>query len=199
MTEARIREVSSRDAILDAATDLISRLGYAAASISKISTACGLPASSIYWHFGSKDGIYLAVLERTKQYLIRAMPDPAIPGTTVDERLTRFLDALRTVFERNPKDLRLWLGLGMLDDAASTAVLGEVHQYRGTLREWATDAVAHVFDLGDRRDVADEMARFALSVTGGTAMSRWFDDPATDLPVASLRTALVALAREAGR
>src|SRR4051795_12847407 len=132
MTEARTREVSSRDAILDAATDLISRLGDAAASISKISTACGLPASSIYWHFGSKDGIYLAVLERTKQYLVRAMPDPAIPGATVDERLTRFLDALRTVFERNPKDLRLWLGLGMLDDAPRAPRLGETAPNRGT-------------------------------------------------------------------
>src|SRR3954469_7343163 len=121
MTEARIREVSSRDAILDAATDLISRLGYAAASISKISAACGLPASSIYWHFGSKDGIYLAVLQRTRTYLISALPDPALPGATVDERLSAFLSGLRTVFERGPRDLRLWLGLGLLDEAASAA------------------------------------------------------------------------------
>src|SRR4051812_3945309 len=134
MTEARIREVSSRDAILDAATDLISRLGYAAASISKISTACGLPASSIYWHFGSKDGIYLAVLERTKQYLVRAMPDPAIPGATVDERLTRFLDALRTVFERNPKDLRLWLRVGMPREPATSTVQGALDHGRAPPR-----------------------------------------------------------------
>jgi len=199
MTEARTRELSSRDAILDAATELISRLGYAAASISKISTACGLPASSIYWHFGSKDGIYLAVLRRTKEYLVQALPDPAVAGVTVEERLAGFLDALHTVFERNPKDLRLWLGLGMLDDAASTAVLAELHQYRATLREWASDAMTHVFDLADRREAADELARFALSVTGGTALSRWFDDPATELPAPALRTALLALAREAAR
>jgi len=197
MTAARARELSSRDAILDAATELISRLGYAAASISKISTACGLPASSIYWYFGSKDGIYLAVLERTRDYLIGALPDPAMPGDTAEQRLTAFLDALHTVFQRHPQDLRLWLGLGMLDDAASTAVLGRLHEYRATLREWATTAMVHVFGLAERRDVAEELARFALSVSGGTALSRWFDDPATELPVGSLHTALLALARGA--
>jgi AcrR family transcriptional regulator len=197
MTGARTRELSSRDAILDAATDLICRLGYAAASISRISTACGLPASSIYWHFGSKDGIYLAVLERTRIDLVGALPDPVMPGDTVDARLTAFLDAIRTVFERRPQDLRLWLGLGMLDEEAGAAVLARLHDYRTSLREWATAALSSVFELTDRPDAAAELARFVLSVSGGTMLSRWFDDPATALPVASLRTALLALAEAA--
>ncbi|WP_244299428.1 TetR/AcrR family transcriptional regulator [Streptomyces viridochromogenes] len=50
MTEApaQDRGARSRDAILDTATDLMSRHGYAATSISMLSAACGLPVSSIY-------------------------------------------------------------------------------------------------------------------------------------------------------
>ncbi|GAA5023139.1 TetR/AcrR family transcriptional regulator [Streptomyces siamensis] len=59
---AEDRGVRSRDAILDTASELMSQHGYAATSISMISTACGLPTSSIYWHFGSKEGIYVAML-----------------------------------------------------------------------------------------------------------------------------------------
>src|SRR6266496_2327682 len=54
----------SQDRILDAAERLVAERGYTAASISLISKASGLPASSIYWHFGSKEGLLAAVVER---------------------------------------------------------------------------------------------------------------------------------------
>src|SRR3954454_7313364 len=114
MTATRARDVSSRDATLDAATDLISRLGYAAASISKISAACGLPASSIYWHFGSKDGIYVAVLARARHGQTAGLPDPAVAGGSPADRLDRFLAGARAHFDRHHHDVRLLLGLGML-------------------------------------------------------------------------------------
>jgi len=44
----------SRTAILDAALQLMSETGYDGTSVAKIAQKSGLPASSIYWHFGSK-------------------------------------------------------------------------------------------------------------------------------------------------
>jgi len=188
-------QVPSREAILDAATALMARFGYAGTSISKISAASGSPASSIYWHFGSKDGIYLAVLRRARQHLVSSLPGTRPAGDTVGERLTAFLDGASAAFENHPHDLRLLLGLGMLEEGTGAAAIAELGQYRLALRQWATDSLGHVFGLADRPAVADELARFMLSVVGGTAIARWFDGPVTSLPVQQLRVALLALAR----
>lgn len=191
-------QVPSREVILDAAAALMARHGYAGTSIAKISAASGLPASSIYWHFGSKDGIYLAVLRRARRYLIGSLPGIQPAGGTAGERLTVFLDGASAAFANHPHDLRLLLGLGMLEEGTGTAAIAELRRYRLALRQWATDSLTGVFGLGDRPAVAEELARFTLSVVGGTAISRWFDGPMTSLPVPQLRIALLALARHHG-
>ena len=78
MTQARTRKQAqgdnSRGLILDTTERLMGTRGYAATSISDICKACGLPASSIYWHFGSKDGVLAAVMERGAARFFAAIP-----------------------------------------------------------------------------------------------------------------------------
>ncbi|GGO91898.1 TetR/AcrR family transcriptional regulator [Wenjunlia tyrosinilytica] len=195
MTEAPAhdRGTRSREAILDTATDLMSRHGYAATSISMISAACGLPASSIYWHFGSKDGIYVAVLQRARITLETALPSIDVPGADVAQRLDSFLEALTVVFQRHPHGTKLLLGLSMLQQSASAEAVAELHRYRDTLMAWARGALSRVFDLGDRPEVSEELARFTLRTASGTAVARWFE-PAASLDIEPLRVALRALA-----
>lgn len=46
------------------ASRLMATRGYDGTSISALAKSSGLPASSIYWHFGSKEGVLKAVMER---------------------------------------------------------------------------------------------------------------------------------------
>ena len=55
----------SRERILDAATEIAAERGYEGTSIALVSAKCGLPASSIYWHFKDKDDLMAAVIERS--------------------------------------------------------------------------------------------------------------------------------------
>ena len=55
----------SRNRILDAATEIASERGYEGTSIGLVSKKCGLPASSIYWHFKDKDDLIAAVIDRS--------------------------------------------------------------------------------------------------------------------------------------
>ncbi|WP_310784698.1 TetR/AcrR family transcriptional regulator [Mycobacterium sp. Z3061] len=55
----------SRARILDAATEIAAERGYEGTSIGLVSAKCGLPASSIYWHFKDKDDLIAAVIERS--------------------------------------------------------------------------------------------------------------------------------------
>ncbi|MEV4331249.1 TetR/AcrR family transcriptional regulator [Streptomyces sp. NPDC049597] len=194
---AHHRGTRSRDAILDSAADLMSRHGYAATSISMVSAACGLPVSSIYWHFGSKDGIYVAVLERARTVLLAALPPADVPGADVAQRLDTFLVEVADAFQRHPHGVKLLLGLGTVQQDASAAAVAEVRRYRDALVAWARDAVSSVFSLRDRPEVADELARFTLRTASGTAVARWFE-PDTVLETGPLRVALLALAAHHG-
>jgi AcrR family transcriptional regulator len=55
----------SRERILAAATEIAAERGYEGTSIALVSAKCGLPASSIYWHFKDKDDLIAAVIERS--------------------------------------------------------------------------------------------------------------------------------------
>ncbi|MEO9630751.1 MAG: TetR/AcrR family transcriptional regulator, partial [Sulfitobacter sp.] len=52
-----------RDGVLNVAARLFREQGYGAVSLRKIAEAAGIKASSIYYHFGSKDEIVAAVLD----------------------------------------------------------------------------------------------------------------------------------------
>ena len=63
----------SRGRILDAATEIAAERGYEGTSIALVSAKCGLPASSIYWHFTNKDDLIAAVIERSFARLARGV------------------------------------------------------------------------------------------------------------------------------
>ena len=67
----------SRERILDAATEIAAERGYEGTSIALVSKKCGLPASSIYWHFTDKDDLIAAVIERSFASWLAAWQFPA--------------------------------------------------------------------------------------------------------------------------
>ena len=80
MTKPRQRRADgelSRSRILDAATEIAAERGYEGTSIALVSKKCGLPASSIYWHFKDKDDLIAAVIERSFGEWLSAWQIPA--------------------------------------------------------------------------------------------------------------------------
>jgi AcrR family transcriptional regulator len=73
----------SRERILDAATEIAAERGYEGASIALVSAKCGLPASSIYWHFKNKDDLIAAVIERSFADWLKAWQVP-VEGSPQD-------------------------------------------------------------------------------------------------------------------
>lgn len=113
------------------------------------------------------------------------------------KRLDTFLQAVREGFQCHPHGLKLLLGLGMLQQNASTAAVAELHHYRDALMAWTQKSLSVVFELSDRPEVREELARFTLRTASGTAIARWFD-PTAALETEPLRVALLALAAHHG-
>ncbi len=101
----------SRERILDAATEIAAERGYEGTSIGAVSAKCGLPASSIYWHFKDKDDLIAAVIERSFASWQSAweLPDDGSPGDRVVGMTTEIAKALMD----SPDFIRLGLMLAL--------------------------------------------------------------------------------------
>ena len=90
----------SRDAILDAAETLFARDGYEAVSLAAIGDAAGLSRGTPSYFFGSKEELYVAVLERL--YAARsAALQPAFAPLAAWADATRPEQPLRAVLTRS--------------------------------------------------------------------------------------------------
>ena len=101
----------SRERILDAATEIAAERGYEGTSIGAVSAKCGLPASSIYWHFKDKDDLLAAVIERSFGTWLAAwqFPDDGLPA----ERLAGAAAQIAKALADSPDFIRLGLMLGL--------------------------------------------------------------------------------------
>lgn len=166
----------SRELILDATERLMATRGYAATSISDIRKACGLPPSSIYWHFGSKEGVLAAVMERGAQRYFAAIP----AGVEVE----RQLDAVVSQQSRHPDFLRLFLLLSLerSDDAAVAEV---VRRVRDTAISRFREAIAQLIpaDVPPQKAqrVIAELASVAVAMSDGIFLAGHLERDTTDI------------------
>lgn len=77
----------SRQNILDVASRLMAERGYDGTSMSQLCKEVGLPSSSIYWHFGSKEGVLASVMERGASHFFESFPEPDWLTGTPSQRL----------------------------------------------------------------------------------------------------------------
>lgn len=121
-----VRTASRRDAILAAALDCFTEMGYDGASITRICQGSGASVGSIYHHFGDKEGVaaalYVEGIRRYQAGLVQIVEFEPEPGPGVAEMVDHHLDWVRD----NPDWARFLFGFG-------TAPLGALE--RASIRE----------------------------------------------------------------
>jgi AcrR family transcriptional regulator len=101
----------SRERILDAATEIAAERGYEGTGIALVSKKCGLPASSIYWHFKDKDDLIAAVIERSFASWLSAWQFPA-DGDAADRMKGMAMEIAKALLD-SPDFIRLGLMLAL--------------------------------------------------------------------------------------
>src|SRR6516164_1625917 len=101
----------SRERILDAATEIAAERGYEGTSIGLVSKKCGLPASSIYWHFKDKDDLIAAVIGRSFGRWLAAWQPPE-KGDAKD-RFAGLAERAAKAYLDSPDFIRLGLMLAL--------------------------------------------------------------------------------------
>lgn len=80
----------TRRGILRAAETSFASSGFVAATTRHVAAAAGVNVATLHYHFGSKEGLYQAVLEEVVR---GALPEPPADGTSAS-RLARYVEAL---------------------------------------------------------------------------------------------------------
>jgi len=97
----------SREALLDAAIELIADGGYTATGVDAIARRSGVVKSALYWHFGSKDGLLVAALERTAREWVSEFEAVVVVQIEPAQRLENLLQRVRDLFLDRPDRVRL--------------------------------------------------------------------------------------------
>lgn len=161
------------DQILDVAIQVFADRGYAAASVADVAARAGISKPLIYQYFGSKDGLYLACLDRTARALLaRLEPAWSAEDDSVQARV-RTLGALFAALAPRREAWRLlWDPTMPAAGAIATAAAG----YRARTAEVAASGSARFLRARGIRSRKDADALGAVWVGLVDSLVGWWID-----------------------
>jgi AcrR family transcriptional regulator len=177
-TQPRSEETKTH--ILHAALDCFSERGYDATGVAEICQRAGVSKGAFYYHFASKQALFVALLEQWLAALDRELARLAPPSATAVENLRAMVGLLQQVFRdasgRLPMFLEFWRQAAR-DEVIWQATMAPFERYQGLL--------AAVIELG----IADgsmqacdsrQAARALLSMAVGMVLQRALDSTGND-------------------
>jgi AcrR family transcriptional regulator len=198
------RGVRSRELVLDAAERLMAENGFEAATLARVVEEAGIPMSSVYHYYGSKDGILLAVMERGAERFFADLPEWTGRIGRPAQHLSTVLSTAARTLERHPNFLRLLIVFAVQPPAGGGE---EIEVVVARVRRLGLDRLREQIALafGDDPDsqVTIQLARLALATIDGAFVASQADPAVTleDLlqplvpAVVAMRRALQAKAR----
>ncbi|HBZ10206.1 MAG TPA: TetR/AcrR family transcriptional regulator [Bacillus bacterium] len=102
----------TRTRIIEAGTRIFSVQGYGNASLDKVASDAGLTKGAVYWHFSSKQDLFLAILEHHLTQQLQILPSQIEKMLSTSNPKTALTDWLKTqfnFFEINDGSSRLFL------------------------------------------------------------------------------------------
>ena len=119
---------SSRQLIFDAGAREFAAHGFAGASVDRIATSARLNKAMIYYHFGSKAGLYGEILRDMFAAVGSRVRGIAATGAPVDDKIRQFVEAIAIEAEARPHFPPIWF---------REIADGGAHLDRDTVREVA--------------------------------------------------------------
>jgi AcrR family transcriptional regulator len=162
------RGVKSRELVLDAAERVMAEHGFEAATVARVVEEAGIPLSSVYHYYGSKDGILLAVMERGAERFFADLPAWDTRTGRPAEHLAAVVAIAAKTLERHPSFLRLLIVFAAQPPAVAG---GEIRAVVARVREQALvrlrEHLATTFGDDPLSPTTDRLARFALAAVDG--------------------------------
>jgi TetR/AcrR family transcriptional regulator len=162
-TKQRLPKEARRQAVLDTACRVFSRLSYRGATTAEIAREAGISEPILYRHFGSKRDLYLACLDEAWRSF------RAGAGRAIAEDPDRCLGAIADAYMARDKRIRmvdLWiqaLTVAPEDEVIAAALRSQVREVQEFFAEVIRDGQARGIVVAERDAVAESW----LFIAGG--------------------------------
>ena len=168
----------SRIRILDAATEIAAERGYEGTSIGAVSAKCGLPASSIYWHFKDKDDLIAAVIERSFENWLQVWQLPE--DVVARDRLMEVAVGTAKAVLESPDFLRLGLMLALERRPVEPRARAMFVQVREQAFEALSTSISEL-GLGLFQAQVEQLATYAIAGADGLFIAHEIGGESVDL------------------
>ncbi len=171
------RGMRSRELVLDAAERVMAEQGFEAATIARVVEEAGIPLSSVYHYYGSKDGILLAVMERGAERFFADLPEWNRRTGRPAQHLATVLSTAAGTLERHPNFLRLLIVFAVQPPGRAG---GEIEVVVARVRALGFDRLREQIAIafGDDPDspLTIRLARITLATIDGAFVASQADD-----------------------
>jgi AcrR family transcriptional regulator len=191
---ARSQGRDARTMLLDAAAEVFAARGLRQASVEEVAERAGYSKGAVYWHFDSKEDLFLALLEeridRPTREMIALLESAPPEQDMGPEASRRFVELMRTERDLLLLEQEYW-AQAVRDPELARRYRQRQDGLRSALGKALVTRVAHLGGptLGAAEGAA--MATIMLALAGGLARERLIDPAA--VPDGLLGEALVLL------
>jgi AcrR family transcriptional regulator len=173
--EQRGASQDSRDEILRAAMRLFASRGFHETSMSEVARAARVSKALIFWHFKTKEELFVAVLNRLLEpYFI----DFAEEAAAMDERaqILALVEAYLAFVRDNASSVRFFLAQMLHDPHLSESLNEQVLRLYGGYRSMLVELIGSAQQKGIcvRRTAPESAAAFLLSALNGLLIENLF-------------------------
>lgn len=152
----------TKKALLEAALEIFSEKGYQATRLEDVAQAADLTRGAIYHHFGSKAGLYKALLDEAAAPGSEAMNRAIAEGGTFTEICTRIMVYQLSVIEENPRTGAMMEVI--LFKTGPNEELAEINHKRGEENEALIQGIAGYMAQGIAQgEVRPELDPFTIA------------------------------------
>lgn len=174
-SEPRAQSQDSRDEIMKAAMQLFANHGFHETSMSEVARAARVSKALIFWHFKTKEELFVAVLNRLLEpYFI----DFAEEAAAMDDRaqIEKLVESYLWFVRNNASSVRFFLAQLLHDQRLSEGLNDQVLKLYGGYRAMLVELIGHAQQKGIcRRQMAPEAAAaFLLSALNGLLIEYLF-------------------------
>jgi len=158
-----VTEKSPREKLLEGAIDYVAANGITDLSLRRLAAALGTSHRMLIHHFGSKEGLWVAIVREVEQRQ-RAVLADLVPAAEVP------VDEAMRAWWRHISDPSLWPNERLFYELYGQAIQGRPHTVEmldGIIDDWLEPAAAINMALGLSREEAVAHARLGIAVTRG--------------------------------
>src|SRR5262245_62162868 len=164
----------TRERVMEVAAGLLLRGSVSAMSITDLVRLSRAPASSIYWHFGSKEGLVAAVAAAAVERWLALLPDPASLPASGEARVVAGIAGVTAALAGDARAVTLVTKVGVELGQGQHSGIEVVRRARADVVRYGVRLFAPAFkDLSaaKARAAAHRMASLLMATADGIAVN----------------------------